>query len=148
MIELKYGANLAESVICPYREDQYAQSTLLDLEYTVTQKEGYRNRSADERKRLRSSRVSSRRTRWTNLPMQPTRAYPIASLRRKRRPEENIRWLSGCMALASGARIMKRFCVPIAAALPGPGDDVQEFEPSYVMAAQASSPWPGGEKGW
>ena len=38
VIELKHGANVDEAVICPYRATEYFQSTLLDLEYTVTQK--------------------------------------------------------------------------------------------------------------
>ena len=49
VIELKHGANVDEAVICPYRATEYFQSTLLDLEYTVTQKKDIGTRSVDER---------------------------------------------------------------------------------------------------
>lgn len=139
VIELKHGANVDEAVICPYRATEYYQSALLDLEYTVTQKKDI----------------------GTVLPMSEGVTYAQGELKtdtvdefaygtqggvsyRFFTPEKKagekyplVIWLHGFGERGTDNETILR---SNRGGVAWAEDEVQEFEPSYVMAAQASSP--------
>ena len=147
VIELKHGANVDEAVICPYRATEYFQSTLLDLEYTVTQKKDIgTDLTMDEKASFKQGELKTDTVdefaygtykkdsaegisyRLFTPEKESGKKYPL------------VIWLHGFGERGTDNETILR---SNRGGVAWAEDEVQKSNPSYVMAAQA-----GSSKAW
>ena len=141
--QLKHGANVDEAVICPYRATKYSQSTLLDLEYTVTQKKDIGTTlTMDEKASFKQGKLKTDTVdefaygtykkdsaegisyRLFTPDKESGKKYPL------------VIWLHGFGERGTDNETILR---SNRGGVAWAEDEVQKSNPSYVMAAQAGS---------